>query len=64
MDSTKQSTSTSSSHSDRPFRMMPVMHSLEEEYLEWKNDPQAQKEYQQWLERDQQRRAQLPDPLA
>ena len=34
-----------------------------EEYEEWLNDPQAQKEYQEWCLKDEQRRAALPDPL-
>ncbi len=63
MDSTKQSTSTSSQRSGRGFLMLPANSCLEQEYEEWKNDPQAQSEYQQWLRKEQQRRSQLPDPL-
>lgn len=36
---------------------------LEEQYLEWINDPVAQAEYRQWLVEDEKRRATLPDPL-
>jgi hypothetical protein len=63
MDSTKQSTSTSSQHLARGFQTPLVMHSLEEEHQQWLNDPQAQSEYQQWLRKEHQRRKQLPDPL-
>lgn len=63
MDSMNRSTSTSSPTSGRGFQMLPVNSCSEQEYAEWKNDPQAQREYQQWLRKEHQRRKQLPDPL-
>lgn len=36
---------------------------LEEQYLEWINDPAAQAEYRRWLAEDEKRRATLPDPF-
>lgn len=36
---------------------------LQEEYDEWKNDPKAQAEYQQWRAQDDLKRSQLPDPF-
>jgi hypothetical protein len=35
----------------------------EQEYEEWKADPQAQREYEQWRIEDELKRAQLPDPF-
>lgn len=43
--------------------MLPANSCLEQEYAEWKANPQAQKEYQQWLRKEHQQRKQLPDPL-
>lgn len=63
MASTRQSMSTSSSHLEPDFRMMQDAYFLEIERQQWLNDPQAQKEYREWLQRDRQKRSLLPDPL-
>lgn len=63
MASMKTSTSISSRHSEHAFLSPLEMSSLDEEYEQWLNDPQAQSEYQQWLRKEHQRRKQLPDPL-
>lgn len=36
---------------------------LELERRKWLSDPQAQKEYREWLKQDRQKRSLLPDPL-
>lgn len=63
MDSTKQSMSTSSRHLGLGSHNLSETSSLDEEYQQWLNDPQAQSEYQQWLRKEHQRRKQLPDPF-
>lgn len=35
----------------------------QQEYEEWKNDPVAQAEYQQWRIQDELKRSKLPDPF-
>lgn len=39
-------------------------HTEQQEYEEWANDPEAQKEYQKWKLQDELRRAGLPDPMS
>lgn len=62
MASTRLSISITLSPEDLRSPGMQEMSSMEE-YQQWLNDPQAQKEYQMWCLRDEQRRAALPDPL-
>ena len=63
MDSMNKSISISSFHSEQDSRAMPETYFLELEHQQWLNDPQAQSEYQQWLESDRRRRSLLPDPF-
>ena len=61
MDSTKQSTSTSSWPSGLISQRMLETSSLESDRQEWLNDPQSQKEYQQWLNEQEQNNPKVND---